>query len=128
MPRPSGRLTHNRQLVLAEIEHEPDHLTANEILMRVRRRNPRIAYGSVYNALKFLTQAGYVHEFHFGARAARYDRNTDRHDHTVCTKCGKLTDISVELPKGLAETAAAAQGFLLQTHHVELYGLCGGCR
>ena len=114
--------------MLEEIERGPDHPTANEILMRVRRRYPRIAYGSVYTALKFLTQAGYVHEFHLGALAARYDRNTERHDHTVCIKCGKLADISVELPAGMAEEAAATQGFLLKTHNLELYGLCRGCR
>lgn len=128
MVRPAGQLTPNRKLVLEEIVGRGDHPTANEILMGLRRRDARIAYGSVYNALRFLTQAGYVHEFHFGDEVAHYDPNTDRHDHMICSKCGRLADITVALPEGLAEAAAAAHGFKLQTHHLQLYGVCQRCR
>jgi Fe2+ or Zn2+ uptake regulation protein len=128
MVRPAGQLTHNRRVILEEIGGRADHPTANEILMAVRRRSPGIAYASVYNALKFLTGAGHVREFHCGDNIARYDRNIDRHDHAICTKCGKLVDTIVEFSEDVARAAAAAAGFELQTHHVELYGLCEKCR
>jgi Fe2+ or Zn2+ uptake regulation protein len=88
----------------------------------------RIAYGSIYTALKFLTDNGYVREFHFGDDVARYDRNTERHDHAICTRCGRLVDVTVEFPAEVAKAVAAAVVFELTAHHVELYGLCALCR
>jgi Fe2+ or Zn2+ uptake regulation protein len=121
-------MTPNRKAILAEIEGRDDHPSAADIMHSLRGRNPRIAYGSIYNALRFLADTGYVRELHFGDGVARYDRNTIRHDHAVCTECGRLVDVGVALPQDLAVAAAAAAGFQLQMHHVELYGLCESCR
>jgi len=33
---------------------------------------------------------------------ARFDRITSRHDHAICSKCGKLADMETELPEEIA--------------------------
>ena len=58
-------------------------------------QSPTISYATVYNSLRFLKEAGLVHEIKFGDGASRYDRETDRHDHAICNCCGKAGRFSI---------------------------------
>ncbi len=75
------RNTAQRAVILDEVRLADGHLTAGEIFERVRRRDPRIAYGTVYRALHLLAKHGLVQELTFADQASRYDKRVDRHDH-----------------------------------------------
>jgi len=120
-------LTVNRKLVLEEIRGRDDHPAAADIFAAVRRRRPKISLGSIYKALQFLTDGGYVSEFHFSDELARYDRNITRHDHAVCRKCGQPEDVEVEVPEAAVEQAAGPLGFRVDCYHVEITGVCNLC-
>ena len=100
-------LTRQRQAVLQEIRAREDHPTAGEVFEGARKRLPSISFATVYNSLRYLKEAGLIHEIRFGDGASRYDRETERHDHAICTCCGKLVDF--DLPGTVALTRAAAR-------------------
>ncbi len=121
------RRTKQRQLVLEAVLGSDDHPTAAQVYQRVRRRYPGIAYATIYNALRWWVERGSLREFTFGDAAARYDRNRDRHDHAICTRCGRLLDVNVRLPKKTFEDVRRRTGLEIATHHVQFVGLCGTC-
>ena len=121
------RRTKQRQLVLEAVLASDDHPTAAQVYQRVRRRYPGIAYATIYNALRWWVERGSLREFTFGDAAARYDRNRDRHDHAICTRCGRLLDVSVRLPRKVFEEVRQRTGLEIATHHVQFVGLCGNC-
>ncbi|HXE75030.1 MAG TPA: transcriptional repressor [Candidatus Xenobia bacterium] len=121
------RRTKQRQLVLEAVLASDDHPTAAQVYQRVRRRYPGIAYATIYNALRWWVDRGALREFTFGDAAARYDRNRDRHDHAICTRCGRLLDVSVRLPKKVFEEVRRRTGLEIASHHVQFLGLCGNC-
>jgi len=121
------RRTKQRQLVLAVVRVSGDHPTAAQVYQRVRRRDPRVAYATIYNALRWWVARGELREFTFGNAAARYDRNRDRHDHAICTKCGRLEDLVVSLPKRVLKQAQRQTSFSITSHHVQLLGICSCC-
>ncbi|MBC7909855.1 MAG: transcriptional repressor [Pyrinomonadaceae bacterium] len=123
-----GTLTRQREAVLQVIRGSEEHLTASEIFEQARRLLPSISYATVYNSLKFLTNAGMVHEVKFGNGASRYDRETGRHDHALCTECGKLVDFDLDLTAELMRTAARRSHFKAESIHLTLRGLCPDCR
>ena len=47
---------------------------------RVRRRDPRIGYGTVYRTLHLLAEHGLIQELTFADQASRYDARVERHD------------------------------------------------
>src|SRR5215210_4092688 len=105
-------LTRQREAVLQVIRESENHLTASEIFEAARSRLPSISYATVYNSLKYLKDVGLVHELSLGgAGASRYDRETERHDHAVCTACGKLVDFDQPLTKELVRAAARRTRF-----------------
>ncbi len=128
MPRPAHRLTPQRRAVLDAVQTSDHHQTAAQIYARVKALHPHVAFGTVYKALHLLSQTGQILQLEFGDTASRYDRRVDRHDHAICTNCGRLVDIDVALPSTLEDEASKASGFKIGQHTTHFYGLCAGCQ
>ena len=122
------KLTPQREAVLQAIREREDHPTANEIYQAARLRLPAISYATVYNSLRFLKEAGLVHEINFGDGASRYDRETERHDHAICNDCGKLVDFDLPQAAELMQAAARKSKFKPESVHLTLRGQCPECR
>lgn len=123
----SSGLTKQRQTVLQVIRKSDDHLTANEVFENARRLLPGISFATVYNSLRYLKEAGYIAEIGFGSGASRFDALTSRHDHALCTKCGKLVDMEIELPLEVINFAAEFSKFKVESIELTLHGLCPKC-
>ncbi len=121
-------LTRQRQVVLQAVQQSEQHLTANEVYEAARKLLPTISFATVYNSLRYLKEAGLVSELTFGNAASRYDRETARHDHAVCTACGKLVDIDLPETVELIRAAARRSKFKPESVHLTLTGLCPDCR
>jgi Fe2+ or Zn2+ uptake regulation protein len=121
-------LTPQREAVLQVIRESENHMTASEIFEAARKVLPSISYATVYNSLKYLKDTGLVHEINFGNGASRYDRETERHDHAICTSCGKLVDFDLTITNDLVRAAARKTRFLPESIHLTLRGLCSDCK
>jgi Fur family peroxide stress response transcriptional regulator len=121
------RQTAQRAMILNEVAEAHEHLTAGEIFERVRRKDPRIGYGTVYRSLHLLAQHGLIQELTFADHASRYDARVERHDHVYCTSCGLLVD--VEVPEALfaRHVAEERSGFTITKHHTVFAGTCPAC-
>lgn len=120
-------LTKQREVVLRVVRTAYEHLTAAEVFDQARQLLPGISFATVYNSLRFLKEAGHIAEINFGSGATRFDRITSRHDHAICTRCGKLVDIEMEHPRELVEQATAYSNFKLESLEFTLRGICPEC-
>ena len=122
------RPTAQRALVLDVVSSSDRHLTAAEVYERVRAREPRVAYGTVYRSLHLLAQHGLIQELTFADQASRYDGRTERHDHVHCLACGVLLDVEVPTALMARHVAEERSGFVISTHHTVFAGACPECR
>ena len=124
------KLTSNAQAVLATVREANNHPTALEIYEAVKHVRPHMGLASVYRILHQLVEQGYINELGNSDESNRYDGNTSRHDHAICTNCGVLIDLPIEivLPERVLQTAAQAAGIELGSHEVRLYGRCSSCQ
>lgn len=120
-------LTKQREVVLQVIRDADSHLTANEVFAEAKQLLPSISFATVYNSLRYLKDAGHIAEIQFGNGASRFDRMTHRHDHAICTKCGKLVDIEMKHPKELVKMAAKYSRFKPESLEFTLRGICPEC-
>jgi Fur family transcriptional regulator, peroxide stress response regulator len=129
MKEPDGPgMTKQRQAVLRVIREADRHLTASDVFENARRILPGISFATVYNSLRYLKSEGLIGEVHFGTDAARYDRKLDRHDHAICTGCGDLVDLELQIPDTLVKKAASLSGFEPGSIEMILRGLCPKCK
>lgn len=120
-------LTKQREVVLQVIREADEHLTANEVFDHSKQLLPGISFATVYNSLRFLKDAGHIAEISFGSGASRFDSMTSRHDHAICTKCGKLVDMEIEIPAEIVNFASEFSKFKLESIELTLRGLCPEC-
>ena len=127
-PRALPVLTRQRQVVLDVVQHTDAHPTAAEVFQAARQLMPTISFATVYNSLRYLKESGLVREVTFGNGASRYDGETERHDHAICSECGKLVDFTLPATMELMRPAARTSRFKAETVHLTLIGLCPDCR
>lgn len=121
-------LTPQREAVLRAIQSSEQHPTASEVFAAARALRPSISFATVYNSLRFLKEASLIREIRFGDGASRYDRETERHDHALCSGCGKLVDFDLPQTAELLAPAARRSRFKAESVHLTLVGVCPDCR
>jgi len=97
---------------------------------------PDLPRSSVYRNLVDLELAGVVCRIQASDEFARYElveALTGHHHHLVCLGCGTVQDMSP--PAALERSVARAieeltghDGFTVQSHRLDLLGLCPACR
>src|SRR5256714_15644691 len=119
-------LNTNARAVLDVLRASDKHPTALEVYEEVRGVRPHIGLATVYRILHQLTWQGLITELGRNDESCRYDGRTNRHDHAICTECGALLDIPVELRLLDEELQAAAlgAGMILGRYEVWIYGQC----
>ncbi len=122
------RRTSQRAVVLDVVKGAEKHLTAGEVFEHVRKRDPRVAYGTVYRSLHLLVQHGQIQELTFADEASRYDGRTDRHDHVYCMACGVIVDVEVPMALMARHVAEEKSGFEISSHHTVFAGRCPACK
>ena len=119
------RLTTQRRLIAALFFTLDEHLDSESLYLRIKEKAPHIGQATVYRTLNLLVESGLASRSNFGGAAARYEiADEEHHDHLICTACGTIVEFHNEAIELLQDTVAAENGFILQAHKMELYGLC----
>src|ERR687896_1956302 len=91
-------LTSQRKAVLEALKEARGHPSAEDVYLIVKRNNPRVALGTVYQALSVLEEIGLVGSKHWSESPTRYDLNVEPHLDIRCAGCGEVSEIpGVEL-------------------------------
>jgi Fe2+ or Zn2+ uptake regulation protein len=125
------RMTHQRRVILKELQKNCSHPTADEICELVRKRLPRISMGTVYRNHDVLSECRLIQKILSGRPQMRFDGNPREHYHIMSMHCGKLEDASLEVSDNILENLENALGNLTNYgifgHKLEFIGICGSC-
>lgn len=122
--------TRQRDVILDAFLSSDRHLSIEELYLKLRAKHPSIGYATVYRTLKLFAESGIAREIQFGDGQTRYEHvnEGEHHDHLVCTRCGTIIEFENEAIEKLQDEVAARHDFLIETHKLELYGICAKCR
>jgi Fur family ferric uptake transcriptional regulator len=122
------KLTRQREVILSAFL-KMEHVSAEEMYRLLARKYPHIGLATIYRTLNLFCQAGLAQARHFGTQT-QYDNiaHKGHHDHLICTGCGKIVEFENCDIERLQEEVARRHGFTIETHKLELYGLCSSCR
>jgi Fur family ferric uptake transcriptional regulator len=124
------KATRQRDEILKIFIKAGRHVSADELYQLVKKFVPGIGYATVYRTLRLLSDAGLAHEQRFEDGFTRYEYNASdsHHDHLICTKCGTIIEFENEQIEQLQRDVALKNRFIVQSHKLELYGLCTECQ
>ena len=123
------RLTYARRTITETLVRSGGHITADDLVARVREKSPRIGRMTVYRTLDLLTELGLVHPIFQGSGAMHYILMAGGdHHHLMCNQCNKVIEFDDCGSEDLMEVLAAKFGFSVQSHLFEVHGVCRECR
>lgn len=127
MEKRTGRYSRQRELILKILKGTTIHPTAEWLYFQAKRKMPRLSLGTVYRNLNHLTQKGAIKKYSFSTPFEHFDGNISPHQHFVCTRCGRIYDLYLDLEEELKAKAKKVRGFKVEKVEVEFHGICPRC-
>ena len=106
-----------------------EHPTADTVYMHVKKDFPNISLGTVYRNLNLLTDIGEAIKISTPDGADRFDGRIEPHNHFLCTKCGRLLDLDLDMHSIEEVNRLAAEKFdgIITSSSTLFYGECSDC-
>ena len=124
------RITSQRALLLQIIEESTEHLDAEALYRRAKRREPRINLTTVYRTLNLLKESGLIepsyltHDHH----REQFEPKPDaEHYHFTCIQCGKVIEFESPLIEQLRREVRRKFGVEFTHGCLCFEGYCAEC-
>ena len=123
------RVTPQRGVILETIAHNQGHQSVQEVYAQAGKRLPGLNIATVYRTLEMLHRAGLVDLLSTKAYIVRFSLHDPQHPHyhLICRNCDKVLELAPDLIDELANALKRDHGFLLDSSHLTLTGICRAC-
>jgi len=123
------RMTVARRTTASLIGTRYGHFTAADLIVDARARQLTIGRATVFRTLDLLAAQGALEriELPSGAHAYVACAPKQHHHHVVCRVCGKSAEVADSGLAAVVRAIGERSGFKIDSHRLELYGLCGAC-
>lgn len=121
-------LTSQRKAVLEALGESRGHPSAEDVYLLVKQKNPRVALGTVYQALGVLEEIGVIEAKRWSESPTRYDLNVGPHLDIRCLRCGEVSEVPGVHFESLKDSIRAATPYEVKRATVVAEGLCPACR
>jgi Fur family zinc uptake transcriptional regulator len=124
------RLTPLRANALRLIADAGRPVKAYELLDQMKATHEAAAPPTVYRALDFLLEHGFIHKLSsINAYVGCHHPGSAQHavPFLICDRCQSATELEDERIVELLDARARATGFVPQAQTLEVHGLCAGC-
>lgn len=125
-----GRITHQRLTIIDVLLNAEEAQTANRLLMEVEKIDPSIGLDTIYRNLNTLVELGIINQIGgSGKKGSKFELSDGHHHHIVCTQCGVMEKLNhCPINEEIFMNEVNQTGFILNTHRLELFGLCEECQ
>ena len=120
-------LTSQRRAVLDALSRTNGHPSAEDVYLLVKRENPRVALGTVYQALSVLEKVGVIGSKHWADSPTRYDLNVEPHLDIRCTKCGGVSEVPGVALDGVEARIRKNTPYKVTRATMVVEGVCPAC-
>ena len=123
------RLTGPRRALANLIGAQAGHFTAEDLLDESRRARLGVTRATVFRSLDVLSELGLVERLDLpSGEHAFVGCEMAHHHHIVCSSCGRSTEVDDNGFEAVAAAIARQSGYRVDTHRLELFGLCPACQ
>ena len=124
------RVTPERLQLFREIYDHHSHIDADQLLRSMKERGRKISRATLYRNLDLLARFGFVEKRRLGGNRYLYEHVHQgmRHDHLVCTVCGRVAEFVSPSIEALQKEICRAHGFDPEEHTLQIHSRCQDCR
>jgi len=117
-----------REAILEAFLKAGHHVSVEDLLKIVRKREPEVGRTTIYRTLKLFQEAGLASELSLGGEA-RFEPlwKRDHHDHFICVSCREIIEFQSPEIERLQDEIAERLGFVIEGHRHHIFGRCQKC-
>ena len=120
------RNTFQREKIKQQLCSVKTHPTAELVYQEVKKEIPQITLATVYRNLNLMAEDGEVLKLEIN-KEYHFDGENSAHQHCVCEKCGRISDIFQKEISEYAIKKVNAENFVLNSVNVIFKGKCVSC-
>lgn len=120
------RCTQERLTVLKEIYESDSHLDADEIFVRLKKKNISISRATVYHTLDLLFKFHLVNKIDLGHKHTHYEKSygVGNHLHIICEQCDRVVEVHSDELNRILDTLCEQNGFSLGSFSLQVFAKC----
>lgn len=125
-----ARFTAIREKVFRLLAELDGGIGAYELLEQLKQSEPGAKPATIYRALEFLTEQGFIHKIE-SSNAFLLCHHFGQHHPAqllICDQCGNVTELHSHLLQEEFNRQAVALGFDIKQQTIEAHGSCKRCR
>lgn len=121
------KLTPRRQAIIELFLNCKNHMTPEEVLLKLKIKIKRCGVPGIYRNLESLVECGILTRIQQFDRKRHYSLcscNHDKHHHNItCIKCGKVDEIK----DCSLHSVKKINGYKVISHFMQVNGICSDC-
>jgi len=129
LDRAGHRVTEPRRAVATLIADRAGHFTAADLVVDARARRLGIGRATIFRSLELFTELSVVERLELPTGEHAYvPCEPIHHHHVICSRCGRTAEVGDCGMTAVATEVGRRTGYRIETHRLELFGLCPACR
>jgi Fur family ferric uptake transcriptional regulator len=129
LDRAGYRLTEPRRVVAGLIADRTGHFTAADLVDDARQRRLDVGRATIFRALELFTELNAVERVDLPSGDRAYvECEPVHHHHVICSQCARTTEVGACGMPAIARDVGRRTGFKIQSHRLELFGICPDCQ
>jgi Fur family ferric uptake transcriptional regulator len=123
------RLTGQRRALADLVAGRRGPFNAADLVADASVRRLDVGRATIFRFLDLLADLGAVERVDLpGGGHAYVACEPAHHHHVICSRCGRSTEIADGVLRDAVRDVESVTGFRVDSHRLELYGLCPACR
>lgn len=123
------RVTAPRRVLAGLIGRRAGHFTAEDLVTESQRRRLGVGRATVFRSLEVLAELGVVERLDLPSGGHAFVAcESAHHHHVVCSRCGRSSDVADSGLAAIIADVGRRSGYRIESHRLELFGLCPSCQ
>jgi Fur family transcriptional regulator, peroxide stress response regulator len=121
--------TAQRAAIMQYLKNNRHHPNITDIYNNVSKKLSTISMTTVYNTVDLLKKDGFISELPArNDEGKRYDPIPTPHDHLICSVCGTIVDIEIDVDHSSLLNEEQQKGFDINEVSFNVLGVCPNCK
>jgi len=115
-----------QRLSIVEELYLHGHMNVDQLYKSLLIKFPSISLATIYKNINAMLDICFLAEVKLPNAKSVYELTKEEHSHVLCSKCGDVIDITLDLSK-LCEQAKEKSNYILKDSAIVFNGICPKC-
>ncbi|PPK58663.1 Fur family transcriptional regulator [Malaciobacter marinus] len=119
------KVTPQRVAIVEEL-YSNGHMNIDDLYKKLLEKFPSISLATIYKNINAMIEKVFLNEVKIPNAKSVYELVKDEHSHLVCSSCGKIEDVDLDI-SNLVKEATSSKNYTINQASIIFAGVCPDC-